>query len=135
MMKTLGQCSEPSPDLRVPLLQCRDKQLHRPCAESTLEMFLPRSQWTPVSHFQEPPGAERDEEPVPKSQQESCKLKPLFLHKSQQCCFVHDNSKANMRIGELTADGDGCCFIKVCSSTLSFLLLLSACGNSRCCCN
>lgn len=65
MMKTLGQCSEPSPDLRVPLLQCRDKQQHRLRAENTLKMFFLGTQWTPVSHFQEPPGAERDEEPVP----------------------------------------------------------------------
>lgn len=65
--ETLGQCSEPNPALRVPLLQCRDEQHHRLCAENTLEMFFPRSQWTPVSHFQEPPVAGRDEEPVPKS--------------------------------------------------------------------
>lgn len=107
MMKTLGQCSEPSPDLRVPLLQCGDKQHLR---------FVQRTHWKCfslevsglVSHFQEPPGAEKDEEPVPKLQQEFCHLKPLFLHMSQQCCFAQLHSKVN-RLLELTVDGDGCC--------------------------
>lgn len=59
-----GPVLEPSPGLRVPLLQGRDKKHHRLCVQNTLEMFFPRSQGTPVSHFQETPGAERDEEPV-----------------------------------------------------------------------
>lgn len=76
-------------------------------------MFLLRSQWTPVSHFQEPPGAERDEEPVPVTQ-EFCKLKPLFNTNPSNVALYRPTLRPviqapNTLLVALAVDGDGCC--------------------------